>query len=82
MAVFTQRPRTTPDELLSLARLYFQTLGLRITHQDEHQLKLCDRHGYVRIKALPLRANRRRIGLTVDSCGWEAWARHFMNHTD
>ena len=82
MAIFVQRPRTTPDEVLGLARPYFQTLGLCITHQDAHELALRDGHGYVRIEALPLRSNRRRVGLTVDSCGWEAWARHFLNHTD
>ncbi len=82
MAIFVQRPRTTPDEVLGLARVYFQTLGLRITHQDAYELALRDGRGYVRVQALPLRANRRRVGLTVDSCGWEAWARHFLNHTD
>ncbi len=79
MAIFTQRPRTTPDTVFSLARVYFQRLGLHLSEAEPERLCFRDRHGYVHVVATP---KGRRTRLTVDSCGWEYWARRFLNHTD
>lgn len=79
MAIFTQRPHTTPKAVLGLARTYFQRLGLQVTQQNPEQLHLEDQHGYVHVVATP---KGRRTHLTVDSCGWEFWARRFLNHTE
>jgi len=79
MAIFTQRPRTSPEAVLNLARVYFGRLGLGMAQAQPDQLCFQDRHGYVHVSA---KLRGRRTRLTVDSCGWEYWARCFLNHTD